>query len=192
MPSSDAGYTSTYSNSTTLTVANGDTIWLLSTAQDGVTKLYYKITVTVSAAPLSSIPVSHGSTTSGGGYLPGYGPRANLPTILPVVPPTVPTTLPSNTCSNGKTPKSNCTTAPTIFTFTQNLRFNQTNSLIKTLQQYLNSHGFPVSIAGPGSLNNETNYFGPKTKLALMKFQKAHGLVPDGIVGPLTRGEMNK
>ena len=45
------GYTSTYTaGSTNITVANGDVIWLLVTAENGTTKLYYKITVTVQAS----------------------------------------------------------------------------------------------------------------------------------------------
>jgi peptidoglycan hydrolase-like protein with peptidoglycan-binding domain len=29
--------------------------------------------------------------------------------------------------------------------------------------------------------------FGPKTKAAVITFQKLNGLVPDGLVGPLTK-----
>jgi uncharacterized repeat protein (TIGR03803 family) len=65
-----------------------------------------------------------------------------------------------------------------------------TSPEVKCLQQYLNTHGFPVSLTGPGSLGQETNFFGTKTKVAVVLFQKAHNLVPDGIVGPKTKAVM--
>ena len=60
-PANDAGYTSIYFSLPTTYVAvnNGDVIWLLVTAQNGTTKLYYKITVTVNA-PGTSIGDSYG------------------------------------------------------------------------------------------------------------------------------------
>jgi len=58
---------------------------------------------------------------------------------------------------------------------------------VKTLQAYLNSHGYPLTTTGPGSLDNETTRFGALTHKAVVKFQIANGLMGDGIVGPLTR-----
>jgi murein L,D-transpeptidase YcbB/YkuD len=37
---------------------------------------------------------------------------------------------------------------------------------------------------------NVTDYFGPVTKEAVIKFQRHHGLVADGIVGPATRAKL--
>ncbi len=66
-PSVDGDYTGTYSSgSTTITVANNDIIWLLITAEDTTTKLYYKITVVISAstdATLSNLTLSSGTLT---------------------------------------------------------------------------------------------------------------------------------
>jgi peptidoglycan hydrolase-like protein with peptidoglycan-binding domain len=62
---------------------------------------------------------------------------------------------------------------------------------IKALQQYLNNHGFQVTDSGPGSPGKENNYFGLKTKKALKKFQKARGLVPDGVFGTMTKTKIN-
>jgi len=59
---------------------------------------------------------------------------------------------------------------------------------VRQLQIYLNSKGFTVAPSGPGSLGNETTYFGNATRAALIKFQKASGISPAaGYFGPLTR-----
>jgi len=62
---------------------------------------------------------------------------------------------------------------------------------VKQLQIYLNTHNYPLASTGIGSPNNETTYFGKLTKQAVILFQKANNLTPDGVVGPLTRGKMN-
>ena len=53
---------------------------------------------------------------------------------------------------------------------------------ISDLQTYLNTQGYNSGTAD--------GIFGPRTKNAVILFQRDHNLVPDGIVGPLTRGEM--
>lgn len=68
----------------------------------------------------------------------------------------------------------------------QVLRFGMVSDLVKMLQVYLNNHGFILADSGPGSPGNETKYFGPRTRQALMLFQTANGLVADGILGPKT------
>ncbi|MEO5635025.1 MAG: peptidoglycan-binding domain-containing protein, partial [Candidatus Paceibacterota bacterium] len=79
--------------------------------------------------------------------------------------------------------------APTC-SITLTLKLGNTGIQVKCLQQYLNSHNFTVSPTGAGSPGNETTYFGLKTKASVILFQKSKGLTPDGIVGPITRGEM--
>ena len=96
--------------------------------------------------------------------------------ILSVIVPIVPTT-PTN--SN------------TLF-LTRTLRLKMTGDDVKELQKYLNTHGYILTITGPGSPGNETNYFGGLTKKAVIKFQLANGLEGDGVVGPNTREKMNK
>jgi len=49
---------------------------------------------------------------------------------------------------------------------------------VKALQTYLNTHGFNCGIAD--------SIFGNKTKQAVILFQKANNLTPDGVVGPKT------
>ncbi len=64
-PADDAAYTGTYtSDSTTITVADDDVIWLLVTAEDTTTKLYYKIMVTVTP-PSSDATLKAASTVKG-------------------------------------------------------------------------------------------------------------------------------
>ena len=58
---------------------------------------------------------------------------------------------------------------------------------VKNLQAYLNTHDYPVSTKGPGSLGHETTFFGPATKAALRTFQIAHHITGTGNLGPLTR-----
>jgi hypothetical protein len=50
-------------------------------------------------------------------------------------------------------------------------------------QQLLNQHGAAPPLVIDG-------IFGPKTRQATIEFQKTHGLVPDGIIGPLTWGAL--
>ncbi len=79
---------------------------------------------------------------------------------------------------------------PAKFTATAN---TGTQSLqVKQLQYFLNTHGFPVSNSGVGSLGKETTYFGEQTKLAVKKFQKANGITPvNGLFGPKTMAAVN-
>ena len=72
----------------------------------------------------------------------------------------------------------------------RDLETGMTGDDVKLLQQFLNSHGFPVNtvIGGPGSTGFETNYFGNLTKQALIKFQLANNIKPPaGYFGPITR-----
>ena len=76
--------------------------------------------------------------------------------------------------------------------FTKDLNVGAQSLAIKSLQSYLNTHGFAVSLSGGGSSGKETTYFGPATKAALVKFQKAHGITPaSGFLGPITRTFIN-
>ncbi|MBC7981626.1 peptidoglycan-binding protein [Candidatus Parcubacteria bacterium] len=80
-----------------------------------------------------------------------------------------------------------------MYTFTKSLTSGRSSPEVKNLQRYLNSKGFTVSKAGPGSAGKETATFGPATKAALIKFQKANGIKPaSGFFGPITRAFIAK
>lgn len=108
-------------------------------------------------------------------------------------------------CSNTLSVQMNAgITTPIVsggYKFYKNLSYRMTNSDVKELQKYLNTHGFVLAQAGVGSPNNETNYFGSLTKIALIKFQESHAseiLVPNkltkgtGYFGPSTRAFVNR
>jgi len=89
-----------------------------------------------------------------------------------------------------------CTTntnTNTKFIFTKNLKYKDNNTDVKELQKFLNNNGYPVSTSGIGSIGNETTYFGPATRSALIKYQLANKIKPAiGYFGPLTRSLVNK
>jgi peptidoglycan hydrolase-like protein with peptidoglycan-binding domain len=68
---------------------------------------------------------------------------------------------------------------------------------IKTLQIFLNTHGFPVDGTGSGSSGHETSFFGAATLKAVEAFQVHYNIAdPDdagyGLVGPNTRRVLNQ
>ncbi|MDP3402540.1 MAG: peptidoglycan-binding protein, partial [bacterium] len=65
-------------------------------------------------------------------------------------------------------------------------------SSTRELQRFLNTNGFVITLQGPGSLNNETDFFGELTRQALARFQQAHGISPAvGFFGPVTKAFIN-
>ena len=76
------------------------------------------------------------------------------------------------------------------------------NPQVVVLQELLNKNpATAVATHGPGSIGEETNYFGPETLAALKRFQALYandilvpwGLtVPTGFLGPLTLEKLNQ
>jgi hypothetical protein len=158
--------------------------------------------------PLSVRLVAHSS--GDGGYLPGYGPKIIIP-VIPIIPTegcapgNLFNTTTGNSCTVPPTIISGCDNRNTGFSITtgqscvgnpltstplilvRTLRLKILGEDVKQLQIYLNTHGYVIALSGPGSLNHETTKFGLLTFKAVLKFQRAHHLFLDGVVGPLTR-----
>lgn len=81
----------------------------------------------------------------------------------------------------------------TIFLFGRDLKLGSAGEDVMELQKYLNQAGFRVADSGAGSPGNETNYFGPATQTAVIKFQQAHGIsLANGYFGSTTRVIINQ
>ena len=82
--------------------------------------------------------------------------------------------------------------ADTHFIFTKMLQNGSLNDDVRQLQIVLNANADTrIAQSGIGSLNNETSYFGTKTKKALIRFQNKYGISGTGIAGPITRAKLN-
>lgn len=64
---------------------------------------------------------------------------------------------------------------------------------VPTLQKILNMDlSTQVAAVGPGSPGMETNYYGPLTAAAVLRFQAKYGLPTAGRAGPQTRAVLNE
>lgn len=82
-------------------------------------------------------------------------------------------------------------------TFSRNLQLGSIGPDVAALQRVLNEDpATALAMSGPGSPGNETQYFGPATKQAVIKFQEKYKsvvlspnnlLTGTGLVGPSTR-----
>lgn len=74
--------------------------------------------------------------------------------------------------------------------FTRNLFRRTSGEDVKCLQTYLNSAGFKLADAGPGSPGDETTFFGPLTQNAVSRWQAAQNVSPTaGFFGPISRAK---
>src|SRR3989344_700671 len=74
---------------------------------------------------------------------------------------------------------------------TKTLKYGMKDTEVKYLQQFLNEKGYFVSRVGAGSVGLETTYFGRATETAVKAYQRAKGLVADGIFGTKSRASLS-
>ncbi len=112
-------------------------------------------------------------TSSGGGSVPLYILQAMSDAVnqkqitdnsLKVLPPLENPIIPEITIEETNAVKK----------FASFLRLSNRKTDVKELQIFLNSQGFILAKSGPGSPGNETNFFGRRTKAALIKYQEAN------------------
>lgn len=81
--------------------------------------------------------------------------------------------------------------APRSVSFARDLEVGMEGADIRALQRFLNTAGYSVASSGAGSSGHESTYFGERTRRALVRFQKAHDIVPAvGYLGPKTRARI--
>lgn len=78
------------------------------------------------------------------------------------------------------------------FNFTKNATIRSINNEVINIQRMLNTMGYTVATTGVGSKGNESSFFGQRTRLALIRFQKAFAIPATGFFGPLSRAAMNR
>lgn len=109
--------------------------------------------------------------------------RITINSVLPIQTPFV---FPAQSPTSTPIP----TTTPIRITcnFYRNLYIGSRGEDVRCLQKYLNSSGFIVAISGYGSINSETNYFGPLTRDAISRWQRGSNIYPTyGYFGPISR-----
>jgi hypothetical protein len=77
-----------------------------------------------------------------------------------------------------------------VFTgYNRDLDLGSVGTDVQQLQRFLNNNGYTIANSGAGSPGNESTYFGPATRSALIRFQQANNITPaSGYFGPVTRG----
>ncbi len=124
-----------------------------------------------------------GGGASGGGNTSGGGSNTSGATN------TGGYTNPNNT---GLGINTNLNVTPIKYSFVQTLGVTQKSDDVIKLQQLLNANGYTVAFSGIGSRGQESNYFGPATRAALIKFQTAKKIPTTGVLDLATRTALNE
>jgi len=202
------GLTSSYTASTTLDITltrshsaalsrlTASTIYhyaVISTDAYGNASTSPDQTFTTASVPVVTPSVSSGSSGGGGTLSPTqlaalFAPNASTTAYINSLATTTSTVqgCPIGYICTPTVPNlNNPSSTPT--NFTRSLKQGMSGSDVKQLQIFLNSQRFIVAQIGAGSPGHETNFFGPATKSALMKFQLTHKdeiLTPQGLTAP--------
>ena len=140
--------------------------------------------VTPAAPPSNN---SNNSTPSGQSTSSTGGSSASVAANLQAIYAYNHMTCPALICTGAVTPAPAALNGVPAGTFMSDLQEGNSNNQVKSLQEFLNTHGYILTGSGPGSAGNETDLFGGLTKAALMRFQKDHGIPSTGFFGPITR-----
>ncbi len=146
---------------------------------------------TLTVGPFTVIAAPNGGGGGGGGGSSGGSTIGGSSSAGCVAGVTCPSTTGTTTHTTTPTPAS---AGGGAYHFPRQLKQNvKPGNDVTILQKFLNTHGFPIAKSGPGSKGKETKTFGPATKAALMKFQKANKITPvNGILGPKTKAAIEK
>ena len=99
------------------------------------------------------------------------------PTVTPETPTTppiftIPNTNPGTNPPGGQIRSKEALLPPSLL-FTRNLGPGSVGADVQRLQQFMNANGYSVSTSGAGALNQETTFFGARTRAAVRVFQEA-------------------
>ncbi|MDB5238179.1 MAG: hypothetical protein JWM46_449 [Candidatus Kaiserbacteria bacterium] len=146
---------------------------------------------TITRTALSNYQSMHGLFPATGVYTGTtramIAPQLSSVSVPAPTPVTAPVPVPNNAIVPGDS--SPVTSLNTALTLTRDLSAGMTNSDVLLLQRFLNARGYTIASSGAGSPGQETTYFGPATKAAVIRLQSAHAIAPAvGFVGTITRG----
>ena len=102
------------------------------------------------------------------------------------------TPIATSTVKTSPVPVVKVTPPVTASVFTRTLSFGIRGSDVSALQDFLDTHGFPVSLTGAGSVGQETLIYGTLTRIAMMKFQVANNISPTGALDTPTIALVNQ
>ncbi|MES2985635.1 MAG: peptidoglycan-binding protein [Patescibacteria group bacterium] len=147
---------------------------------------YYSTAATVSVS--TAVEVSSGGSSSGGssgssGASSAGGGSSGGAAPAAVSTPTVSSSTPTisniaTNCPVGFVCSAASSGVGAKYNFIRDLKLGMSHPDVKVLQQYLNSQGFVVAAKGSGSVGLESNYFGPATRVAVIKFQLKNKILP--------------
>ncbi|MDB5237207.1 MAG: hypothetical protein JWL88_309, partial [Parcubacteria group bacterium] len=132
-------------------------------------------------AALAEFQAAHGVSPALGYFGPvTRAALVTLSTSVTVTAPTTTTTMPASTSTE------------TNSYYGRDLTIGARGEDVRTLQQWLNSHGYTIATTGTGSPGNETTYFGTATRAALARLQSINRITPaTGYFGAITRSFIN-